>query len=580
MVPPRRRGGLALAVGLAGLAVGAAAVALALGRRPAPVPGIQSLRQLTELPGAEINPDISPDGRQVLYAAGPAGASNLFLLRVGGGRAINLTANSPGNDAQGAFSPDGERIAFRSERDGGGIFVMGATGESVRRITTAGFDPRWSPDGKALAYGTEAVRDPYSRSAVSELWTVDIGSGATTRLLPGDAVQPTWSPGGTRIAFWANTGGQRDIWTVAASGGAPTPVTRDAATDWAPEWSPDGRWMYFVSDRGGSPNLWRVAIDQGTGAVSGEPEAVTNGVRALASGRFARDGSRMVIGTADRSFELSLYAFDPAQPDRVELRSTIRSASLGWCGPSPDGKWLACTTRTGQEDLVLLRSDGTESRRLMDDAFKDRIPVWSPDGRTLTFMSTRSGTWELWTIGADGAGLRQMTDLKTNVGWAVWAPDGKRLAVTSFSDKRGGMWLIDPSRGSASEATTFVASEARIAADTWSSDGELVAGAVIDAAGDPRAISVWDVKARQLRRRIDIPLVRTTSIDTQFLPGTHTLLADTPEGISLVDADTGRSRVLLKMPPPFATRLSGDGRTLLVERPGLEADLWLMEFRK
>src|SRR5204863_9501533 len=159
-------------------------------------PVVAPLKQLTELPGAEINPDISPDGRQVLYAAGPTGASDLFLLRVGGGRAINLTANSPANNAQGAFSPDGERIAFRSDRDGGGIFVMGATGESVRRITTAGFDPRWSPDGKFLAYATEAVRDPYSRSAISELRTVEMATGTTKRLLTGDAVQPSWSPRG------------------------------------------------------------------------------------------------------------------------------------------------------------------------------------------------------------------------------------------------------------------------------------------------------------------------------------------------------------------------------------------------
>ena len=583
VVPDRRRRslGLALALGVGGLVVGAAAVALALGRRPAPVPTVVSLKQLTELPGAEINPDISPDGRQVLYASGPAGNSDLFLLRVGGGRAINLTAGSPLDDAQGAFSPDGERIAFRSERDAGGIFVMGATGESVRRITSAGFDPRWSPDGRMLAYATEAVRDPYSRSAVSELWTVDIASGATTRLVTGDAVQPAWSPAGRRIAFWANTGGQRDIWTVAAAGGTPSPVTRDAATDWAPEWSPDGRWLYFVSDRGGSANLWRVGIDEGTGAPSGEPDAVTNGVRALGSGRFARDGSRMLIGTTDRSFELSLYAFDPAQPDRAALRSTIRSASLGWCGPSQDGAWLACTSRSGQEDLVLLRRDGSETRRLTDDAFKDRIPVWSPDGRSLAFMSTRSGHWEQWTIGADGSGLRQMTDLNTNLGWGVWAPDGKRIAVTSFSEKRSGVWMVDPARGSSTpDATTFVQTPVRVGADTWSSDGELLAGAMIDAAGDPRAISVWDVKKARLRRQIEMPLARGTSIDVSFVPGTHSLLVHTAEGVVLVDADTGGSRVILQMAPPFGTRLSGDGRTLLVERPGLEADLWLMELKK
>ena len=136
-------------------------------------PAVASLRQLTEAPGAEINPDISPDGRQVLYAAGPERARDLYLLRVGGGRAINLTAGSSSDNVQGAFSPDGERIAFRSSRDSGGLFIMGATGESVRRLTSSGADPRWSPDGGRLAYATEPVVDPYpaSRSPRCGPWT-------------------------------------------------------------------------------------------------------------------------------------------------------------------------------------------------------------------------------------------------------------------------------------------------------------------------------------------------------------------------------------------------------------------------
>lgn len=119
----------------------------------------------------------------------------------------------------------------------------------------------------------------------------------------------------------------------------------------------------------------------------------------------------------------------------------------------------------------------------------------------------------------------------------------------------------------------------RLGADTWSSEGELLAGAMIDAAGDPRAVSVWDTKAGRLRRTIELSLIRPTAIDVSFVHGTHHLLASTREGVT-VDADTGHSRVLLKMAPPFGTRLSGDGRTLLIERPGLEADRWLMEFKK
>lgn len=583
VVPARRRPMMAPA--LAGFMVGAAAAAAvswALARGPDPVPVVLSLRQLTELPGAEINPDISPDGRQVLYASSSSGNSDIYLLRVGGGRALNITAGSTADDAQGAFSPDGERIAFRSERDGGGIFVMGVTGESVTRITAAGFDPRWSPDGKQLAYATEAIRDPYSRSVIAELWTADVSSGVATRLWSGDAVQPAWSPSGARIAFWANTGGQRDIFTIAAAGGAPIAVTDDAATDWAPEWSPDGRWLYFVSDRGGSPNLWRVGVDQDSGAARGTPEAVTNGVRALAGMRFARDGARMVLGATDRSFELALYALDPRTAARPTLRSTIRSASLGWCDPSPDAAWLACSSRGGQEDIILLRADSAETRRLTDDAFKDRIPIWAPDGRTLSFMSTRAGRWELWAIGADGSGLRQLTDLEGDVVWGAWSPDGQRMAVSPITATDHGVWFADLTNPvSTRDNSRFMrVGSARVGIDTWSSDGDLIAGTQLNAAGDPIAIEVWNARTQRLHRHIPMTLLRVTSLGLAFLPGTHMLVTSAPTGVVLVDADTGATRQLLAQAPPYEARVSGDGRTLLVERPGLEADLWLMELRK
>jgi hypothetical protein len=228
------------------------------------------MRQVTEMPGAESEPHISPDGRQIVFSSNAGGHWDVYLLRVGGSRAINLTADSPADDRQPAFSPDGQQIAFRSERGGGGIFVMGATGESVRRVTAAGFDPAWSPDGRSLVYSTEPVDNPYERNIQAEIWVAEIASGKTRRLTTTDGIQPTWSPDGRHIAYWTNKAGQRDIVTVAADGGTPTDVTNDAATDWSPEWSPDSRWLYFSSDRGGQMNLWRVPMNT-AGRPAGPP---------------------------------------------------------------------------------------------------------------------------------------------------------------------------------------------------------------------------------------------------------------------------------------------------------------------
>ncbi len=89
-----------------------------------------------------------------------AGNWDIYIQRVKGGDAINLTADSGISDTQPSFSPDGEWIAFRSERDDGGIFIMGATGESVRRLTDFGYNPIWYPDGRSILCETVGITSP------------------------------------------------------------------------------------------------------------------------------------------------------------------------------------------------------------------------------------------------------------------------------------------------------------------------------------------------------------------------------------------------------------------------------------
>ena len=539
-----------------------------------------SLRRLTELPGAELHPTLSPDGRMIAYSSAAAGNLDLYLLRVGGDRAIQLTSD-PADDSRASFSPDGERIAFRSERDGGGLFVMGATGESVRRVTNAGFDPAWSPDGRKLVYATEWVVDPLSRDERSELWIVEVETGRKKRRLAGDAVQPVWSRQGDRIAYWANTGGQRDLWTVGAESGEPVAVTADVATDWSPEWSPDGRWLYFSSDRGGSFNLWRVPIDPATGGAAGAPRPVTTGVRGIAYARFAGDGSRLSVMAYERNFEQTIYEVEPSPAIAgVALRPlrTLRNPSAHWCSLSPDGTQLACNTANAPEDLLVLRTDGSEMRRLTSDLHKDRTSQWDPAGERLTFYSTRSGRWEHWTIGADGSDLRQQTDMGIST-TSAWLPDDQGLVVQH--ETTWGMLRLDLNRLETVATASAVPSppaSARFGAYSWSHAGDQVAGPEVDVTGGRAlALALWAPGSASYRR-LDLPAGgRGFGVIAGWLPGDRGLVARTSAGVVLIELPSGRSRVLAPANPNAYLSLSRDGTTLSVENEILDSDVWLLE---
>ncbi|MCA1650162.1 MAG: protein kinase [Acidobacteria bacterium] len=575
--PKRRsRGVLFAAAGLVAAGVLGGWLAASLRRAPATSPSTMSFRQLTELPGPETHPDISPDGRQLIYVSSASGNKEVYLLRVGGDRAINLTAGSQADDDQPAFSPDGESIAFHSSREGGGLFIMGATGESVRRVTAAGYDPAWSPDQRFLAYSTESVDDPYSRSQTAELWTVDVTSGKLTRLLAGDAVQPAWSPGGERIAYWANTTGQRDIWTVAAGGGAPVAVTQDGATDWAPQWSPDGTWLYFSSDRGGSMNLWRVPIDPLTGLTRGDPEAVTRSVRAVGRVRIARDGARLVAMAYERTTELSTYHIGPG--DVVRPLATLRP-SAHWCNLSPDGSWFACSTVGVQEDIILLRTDGSELRRLTNDMHKDRVPTWSPDGQSLALYSTRSGQWNYWSIRTDGSGLRQLTGLGEDQ-WVVWSPDGQEMVLCTYQTE---LWRFPVRQVATRESATRLeppAAAARFVPLAWSGSGGRIAGVQVDERRRAAAFGVWNMGTGAYRTFDVKPNDRSLIVFRQiggWFPDSRRFIAGSPEGVVVIDAADGSRRVLLPHETDDWLHLSRDGRTLLVERAVLDSDIWMLE---
>jgi Tol biopolymer transport system component len=544
------------------------------------VPIQGSLTQLTSQPGPEWFPSLSPDGDNVVYNNMETGNWDIYLKRVGGERVINLTEDSPADDKQPAFSPDGELIAFRSERDGGGIFLMGATGESVRRLTDFGYNPAWSPDGKEIAIATEEIDGPFARWTKSQLWAVDVTSAEKRLITDGDAVQPSWSPHGNRIAYWAGAGSQRDIRTIPSDGGGAVPVTEDAHVDWNPVWSPDGKFIYFSSDRGGSTNLWRVRVDEATGDVLGQPESVTTGASASRQHlSFSKDGERIAYVEQIESRNMWKVGFDATsgtvEGEPVPLIPDYK-LTLGLV-VSPDGDWLAFSS-SGlgvHEDIYVMRTDGSNRRQLTDDVHYDRGGSWSPDGEKIAFYSNRGESPEIWTIHPDGSELRKLTETPAqNIGLPAWSPDGLRMSYYDFPGQTS--YIFDTSKPW--EEQTPVAlpplsdDGKRFQAFSWSPDGRWLAGNYGTVPWRSDGIALYSLETQQYRELTDFGYFPTWLAD-------HSLLFTSSGGIHMVDIESGNVHevLVLSFSPNFNfAEVSHDLRMIYFTRLAYEANIWML----
>ncbi|MBI1786315.1 MAG: PD40 domain-containing protein [Acidobacteria bacterium] len=570
----------ALAVAALGIAGGAAYLFL---RPPAetasPVKDIR-FTQLTDQAGPETFPSLSPDGRSLVYAARTSGNLDIYFQRVGGKNPVNLTKDSPAGDTQPAFSPDGEQIAFRSERNGGGIFVMGATGESVRRLTDFGNNPAWSPDGKEIVFGAALAEDPAARYAFdSQLWGVKVSSGEKRQLtkpsVVPDAVQPSWSPHGHRIAYWAVSGGQRDIWTVSADGTHPVAITQDAALDWSPVWSPDGNFLYFASDRGGSMNLWRVRLDEKSGKVLGRPEPVTTPSPYSGPISISRDGRRIAYVQQLTTANIQKAGFDPVKETVVSQPQPVTQGSRQARNPhlSADGEWLAFWDGGKQEDIFVIKTDGTGLQQLTNDVFKDRYPRWPPDGKRIAFHSNRAGKHDIWLINPDGSALERLTyTTAPAVYFPVWSPDGKRLAYTIPDSSPFVMEVAKPWK---EQSPQPVVVPTGIAAGfhvwSWSPDGRNLAGNLRKGDGLRSGLAVYSLESGKLERLSQL------GYDPVWLADSRRLLFQEQGRLSLMDSQSRKTREILSVAPHAlggVTR-SRDDRLLYFSVVATEADVWM-----
>lgn len=183
-------------------------------------------------------PAWSPDGKKIAFVSDRDNDLEIYLMNPDGSQQTNLTRN-PGFDQSITWSPDGRKIAFVSDRDRNSeIYVMNADGSEAINLTHNLLNdqaPDWSPDGRKIAFAS------INKDGYSEIFVMNAdGTGQInlTNTPTTDEITPKWSPDGSQIAFASNQDGNLDIFVMNADGSGKTNLTHDPADDSDPTWQP------------------------------------------------------------------------------------------------------------------------------------------------------------------------------------------------------------------------------------------------------------------------------------------------------------------------------------------------------
>lgn len=289
--------------------------------------GSRVLTRLTQNPGHDVMPTLSPDNQRIAFASNRSGNWDIWMMPSSGGKAVQVTSEAS-HDLHPSFSPDGNHVVFCRLGQTSGrweLWVADVFDNASSQFIGYGLFPEWCPVGGTGADGADQILFQRSRERGERtfgVWTLDfntstVQAGRETQIAsdPEHAlINPSWSPNGDRIAYaavpnpqaWIGDGAtalppSAAIWMLGIDGRGEVPLTSGDSIDLMPAWSSQGQ-VLFVSDRSGVENLWAIDIAPAILAATGE-DPRTNGRRmAEQNGENEQDGDSQNQPSVPSSF--------------------------------------------------------------------------------------------------------------------------------------------------------------------------------------------------------------------------------------------------------------------------------------
>ncbi|WP_229253762.1 DPP IV N-terminal domain-containing protein [Dyadobacter sp. NIV53] len=432
---------------------------------------------LTE--GTNMAIDLSPDKKSIALDI----QGTIWSIPVAGGTAKALT-DGMGDCRQPKWSPDGNKVAFFSFRDGYyHIWSVNKDGSGLKQITFGVFDerePDWSPDGKSIIFSSD-------RKGNYDIWKMDLATKALTQLTkdPANDYFPKYSADGSKIAFVSERTSAPGIYVLSGESNESLAVKHTAKLT-GPTWNMDATAIYFSAFSGAASTLEMTDLkgaESKTVSEKGEdvfPFRISwlsaDEYLYSANGKINR---KKVGGTS--AYPISFKAeVTVVKPSYTRKKYNFDNSSkphpvkgIKGLNVSPDGKSFVFSALG---DIWLLQKGNPKPKALTNDNFMDSNPVWSPDGNTIAFLTDRSGAMNLWIHDVKTGKQEILVKLDYDLNYPAWSPDGTKIAYYQADGKnswgRGTLQILDVKTGKTEKAheSVFVPSQ-----PSWSPDGKTIA---------------------------------------------------------------------------------------------------------